>query len=324
VTTDLPLAAVQMHERTQVRIMIRDRVVAEYAAQMAAGAVFPPITVFLDEAGTYYLADGFHRFLAAQRNEQFTIAADVHQGTRLDALWFALGANRTHGQRLSKQDKSHAVKLALEAWPERMQRDIAAQVGCSTSLVSKVVMDSVNAISGLRGRALVAHLKREAIRERVLAGEQSITIAKDLHAHADMIAEVRRELGVSTTDYSRAGTQARRDRMRQLAAEGHTSRQIAAELGLTEHRVRAYLRKQRIAVPGDVVTHGTRHLNSTRIMARIVADAEDLAAGANLIDFTTLDHTQFDDWITTLQHARHTLGTFIKRLMQEKSHGEAA
>ena len=36
-----------------------------------------------------------------------------------DALWFALGANKTQGQRLSPADKKHAILLALKAWPDK-------------------------------------------------------------------------------------------------------------------------------------------------------------------------------------------------------------
>jgi transposase-like protein len=323
---DLPLATLSFDESIQVRVAIDDAIVDDYTDYMQAGAVFPPITVFTD-GRAYYLADGYHRLRAAQRCEQRTIAAEVHEGTQHDALWCALGANRTNGQRLNDGDKTRAVTLALTTWPTKVNREIARQVGCSASLVSKVVQDIAKTTGGapaLRGRALAIETKRDAVRAMVQAGHQSIAIRRALGTHTGLIAEVRRELGLSTIDYSRSGVKARHARMRELAATGHTSRQIAAELGLSEEGCRGVLRKLRIVVLGDAVTRGLHHHDSNRIMARIVADAEDLAAGADLIDFRTLDRAQFAEWVDTLRQARTTLSTFIKRLTQEQLHGEAA
>ena len=64
-------------------------------------------------------------------------------GTREDALWCALGANRAHGQRLTSADKKHAIELALEAWPEQSQSRDAAQ-DRSNRIVSVVVLDAQN------------------------------------------------------------------------------------------------------------------------------------------------------------------------------------
>ena len=122
---------------TQVRAEIKDQTVADYAEHLNAGGEFPPITVFEHE-DRIYLADGFHRLRAHEREGRTEIEAEVHAGTREDALWWALGANRAHGERLSSADKKHAIELALEAWPDRSQRRIAAQIGCSQRYVGKV------------------------------------------------------------------------------------------------------------------------------------------------------------------------------------------
>lgn len=124
------LTSIAFSEGTQVRASIDVGLVGEYAEAMADGAVFPPIVVFHD-GNRYYLADGFHRFLAAQRFEARDIAADVRAGTKADALWFALGANRKNGKRLSETDKRHAIVLALQTWPDKSQNQIAEQVGCT-------------------------------------------------------------------------------------------------------------------------------------------------------------------------------------------------
>jgi len=122
---------------TQVRASINEEVVAQYAERMEEGDKFPAITVFHD-GNSYYLADGFHRIMAASRLGFVDIEADVKRGTLGDATWYALGANKTNGQRLSRGDVRHAVEMALETWPDKTQQAIADQVGCSQGTVAKV------------------------------------------------------------------------------------------------------------------------------------------------------------------------------------------
>src|SRR5688500_13986666 len=98
--TDLvALHSIRTDAGTQVRAAINEDVVAEYADLMAGGVAFPPVVIFHDGSAAY-LADGFHRVLAARRIGAASIVADVRAGTTTDALWYALGANNTNGQRL--------------------------------------------------------------------------------------------------------------------------------------------------------------------------------------------------------------------------------
>ena len=126
---------------TQVRTAIDDAIVEDYAEHLRSGGTLPAMTAFRDQDGRTYLADGFHRLRAYQSVGRTEIDAEIHSGTREDALWCALGANRSHGQRLTGADKKHAIELAFEAWPERSQRRIAAQIGCSQQYVGKVRAD---------------------------------------------------------------------------------------------------------------------------------------------------------------------------------------
>lgn len=323
----IALTVIAFDAGTQIREAINEPVVSEYAERMAEGVTFPPVVLFHD--GTrYYLADGFHRYMAAQRNGFVDMDATVQAGTKEDALWFALGANKANGQRLTERDKQHAVALALAMWPAKMQREIAEQVGCSESLVSKVVMDTAKANggeTGIRGRALATQQKRDAVRAAVLAGKQSVDIRRELHAHSELIAGVRRELGKSGIDYSRSAVKERRARMRQMAADGYTSRQIAADMGISEEGCRRTLREEGIDVPADAVAARTRRHDSTRIIEHIVMDAENLTADVNLIDFDALDGAQIAEWLRSLTESRDKLGAFIRRLVKEQQkHGEAA
>jgi len=329
IVVELPLAVIQLDERTQVRASIKKSVVASYAAQMAIGSVFPPIVVFVDDVGTYRVADGFHRVSATDRNGGTTILAEVHQGSLEDAIWYAAGANRTHGLPPSRLDKTRMVEMLLANCPEKTGSDIARQVGCSPSLVTRTIQllqGKLTTELPAHGREREAQRKREEVRALLLAGGKSTEVQKATHAHGSVVADVRRELGmVVPVKRTKATRQKRLERIREMAEEGHTTHQIAADVGLSYDQCRHVITKASIPVRADAVTRNTRLPDGNRIVAQIVADAENLLLGAKLIDFKELDPTRLADWIHTLQQARIDLGVFIKRVkQQEQCHVEAA
>ena len=84
-----------------------------YAEAMADGAQFPDVTVFTD--GTrYWLADGFHRVMAAKVNGKAAISADVRKGTADDAVVFGGTANNKQGKRPTRADVQHFLEMVWE------------------------------------------------------------------------------------------------------------------------------------------------------------------------------------------------------------------
>lgn len=131
---EIPLAKINIFGGTQARLKTNDDAVESYAEEMMRGTVFPPIMVFFDGT-TYWLADGFHRFLATKRNEQPAIAAEVQPGGRTEALRYALGANATNGVYRTNGDKRNAAEVALAEWPELANPVIAEICKISPELV---------------------------------------------------------------------------------------------------------------------------------------------------------------------------------------------
>jgi hypothetical protein len=121
----------------QTRVSIHDDVVEEYAQAMARGDRFPPVVVFQDE-GESILADGFHRLKAAQKARLKHLDAEVRQGSRKDALRFALGANDTHGLRRTNRDKRRAVEMALAEFANLSDHLLAEMCGVSVPTVGTV------------------------------------------------------------------------------------------------------------------------------------------------------------------------------------------
>ena len=129
-TTTLPISTIRTDGGTQARDALNNETVTEYGLSLIGGAVFPPVVVFYDGAD-YWLADGFHRRAAFERTNQRDILAHVEQGTRRDAMLYAVGANANHGLRRTNADKQRAIDTLLrdEEWRTWSDSEIARRVG---------------------------------------------------------------------------------------------------------------------------------------------------------------------------------------------------
>ena len=155
--TSIPIAAVRIDGGTQSRVELNDQTVAEYAAALVDGAVFPPIIVFFD-GEFHWLASGFHRLAANEKVGNTEVDADVRQGTQRDALMFSLGENATHGLPRTNADKRKAVGIALAdpEWSKLSVRDLGKLCGVSHNFVAE-------ARSGLSSDDRTAKRKARAI-----------------------------------------------------------------------------------------------------------------------------------------------------------------
>ena len=336
----IELAQIQIDAGTQVRASISEAVVSDYAERMGEGVTFPPVVLFHD-GNCYYMGDGFHRFMATQRIGLAEIGADVRPGTKADALWFALGANKTNGQRLSESDKRHAITLALTTWPDRSQNQIAEQIGCTQQWVAKVkseIQDTTTCnlptrVTGKDGKSYPAarssqpavNPKRDAVAEMVRAGKPSMEIRATLKVSPVLVAEVRREMGVGSVDRSKEAISQRKQDVRDMAERGYSSRQIASTLDLSREHVARIAQAEGISIHADRVIGKSKLHDSTRIIEHIVMDADNLTADVGLIDLEDLDPSRLAEWVASLKASRDKLGTFIRALMKEQQkHGEAA
>lgn len=136
-TQNIPLEQIDIYSGTQTRVSTVDEAVDSYSEAMKNGTVFPPIEVYFD-GSKYFLADGFHRYLAAKRNEEKEISANVSEGSRLEALKHALGANATNGLYRTNADKRHAAEIAIEEWSDLSNAYIADICKVSIELIRRV------------------------------------------------------------------------------------------------------------------------------------------------------------------------------------------
>jgi hypothetical protein len=136
----IPIELIVLHDDTQPRVKFtQEEIAADYAKLMAEGREFPPVDVFFD-GEEYWLADGYHRLMAAEGLGWEEIDCTVHDGDLADAIWFSCSVNATHGLRRTREDVQLAIERALKH-PKSVGQtnvDIANHVGCSDKTVAAV------------------------------------------------------------------------------------------------------------------------------------------------------------------------------------------
>ena len=133
----LPLDGLVLDAGTQVRLALSPAVVCRCVEALGRGDSCTAVVVFRAD-GRDVLADGFQRVAAYRKAGRSEIPADVRLGSVADALWFALGANRSGGKLLGVGDTRRAVELAYRAWPDVSPDRVAAQLGCPLRYVNRV------------------------------------------------------------------------------------------------------------------------------------------------------------------------------------------
>lgn len=136
-TKKINIEAIRIDGGTQSRVELNDDALSDYVDAVKAGAQLPPVTVFFDGVD-HWLADGFHRFHAHRQAGKASIAADVRDGARREAVLYSLGANGTHGLRRTNADKRKAVRTMLDdaEWSQWSDRKIADACGVSHTFVA--------------------------------------------------------------------------------------------------------------------------------------------------------------------------------------------
>jgi hypothetical protein len=136
----LSLSEIRLDERTQPRATLVTDCVAEYAEDMKRGCKFPPLVVFEDSEGVFWLADGFHRYHAAIEAKWETIQCEVHKGELRDAILHSCGVNAVHGLRRSHKDKRRVVRRMLdnEEWSHWTDSEIARRCKVGHDLVARL------------------------------------------------------------------------------------------------------------------------------------------------------------------------------------------
>lgn len=130
----LALKLIRSDGGTQPRTHTDADTIEQYKEDMLRGDAFPPVEIFLDAEGNHWLADGFHRFMAAHELGIAEIEANITNGTLRDARMHAFTkANTTHGKRRTSQDLRRAAEFLLKDKHWKTLPDGAIADACRTN-----------------------------------------------------------------------------------------------------------------------------------------------------------------------------------------------
>jgi uncharacterized ParB-like nuclease family protein len=135
----MKLSQIKVDAGLQLRAKLNEQAIEDYAHVLREGGKMPPVVLFHDGT-TYHLADGWHRYFAHKKAGLEIINADVREGTRRDAIYFALSANSKNGLHRTNEDKIKAVMTMLDdvEWSEQSDREIAIACDVSHPFVARL------------------------------------------------------------------------------------------------------------------------------------------------------------------------------------------
>jgi hypothetical protein len=135
----LPLSSISVDWTINARAAMRRETTLDYAEALKAGARFPPVTVFFD-GNAYWLADGFHRYVAYEIAGIVEIPVEIRLGTPRAAALYSASANGLHGLRPTRSDKRKAIIRMLEdpEWTRWSNERIAALCGAEPDTVEEL------------------------------------------------------------------------------------------------------------------------------------------------------------------------------------------
>ena len=175
----IPLSSIKADPEIQSRQQLNKGIVKEYKKAMLGNNKFPPIIVF-DDGADYWLADGFHRYYAAQDAEIKEMDCEIKKGTRRDAIIFSVGSNDKHGLRRNNADKENAVLKLLgdpewSVWSDNM---IAQKCKVSNHLVSKIREEHLGKIQDKKPERVVARKGTIYIQDTTRIGKTKSILEK--------------------------------------------------------------------------------------------------------------------------------------------------
>jgi DNA-binding CsgD family transcriptional regulator len=151
----------------------------------------------------------------------------------------------------------------------------------------------------------------------VAEGLNAAQIAERLEVSTHTTYEIAHSAGIVLGKKSRLAIAARVTRTAELARQGATSQQIAAELGVGVEVIKRYARDHpEIAIPADAASV-VRTIDSTRIVISTIDAIDGIGSMFDHIDYSDLPGDQVEGWISVLTTSIRSLTTLKKHLKKE-------
>lgn len=158
---------------------------------------------------------------------------------------------------------------------------------------------------------------------RLANDETQATIAVSYGVGQSAISELLKRLREKSpidehvmTGNTREAVRNRERRFLELAQSGHTSEQIAKDIGLSRKSIWDIAKRLGVEVAADAVVGRSRRIDSNRVVESTVMDLDALAMSVDLVNFDDLDASELEGWVTSLNHSLRQVNRFHKRLKE--------
>lgn len=286
------------------------------------------VPIDVDERGT--IIDGHHRAW---------IAADLHIDcprrvlsglTDEDKRAHAVAVN-IHRRNLTRDQRRDLVRRLREQGMSTRRIADAAQVPARTVANDLAAVPPVPTGTGHTAPAVIGADGKTYAPQTL---EQRRDLATELRARGMSIAEVAAAMGVAKSTAqtllaarrkpdvltkSPADTPKKVERIRELAATGHTSGQIADDLDLSDEWVRQLARDHGIDINADRLvsrTASNRRIDSDRIARETVMALDALTTTLRLINYDDIDPDEAREWTASLTESMRVLNRFAKQIKE--------
>ncbi len=216
----------------------------------------------------------------------------------------ALADNTTLVQQLDDAANMNGFELLEHVQRLRQEIPTMVQVGAIVGVSSASLFRGLGALAIYRRDPEQHANVRDALERRQWKTAQRL-------AERVPCRPVDELIGRRLTDDERA---LRDKAIRQMAAEGYSSRQIAARFQISIEGFAAIRKRLRLTIVADQSVGGLRRHDPNRIVDRMSSEAENLFVCADLIDFSRIDPERVAAWITALSRCRRKLSAFVTRL----------
>jgi hypothetical protein len=121
------------------RTALSPKRVDHYIQIVLSGEDLDPVIVFCD-GQTNWLSDGFQRFEAYKKADRTDIPAEIRDGTKRDAILYAIEANAKHGLILSLAERKNAAAMLLNdsEWSQWTDRCIGRICGLEHHTIGRI------------------------------------------------------------------------------------------------------------------------------------------------------------------------------------------
>lgn len=245
----------------------------------------------------------------------YTIQKQLGKDAELSAAEIVRRAERGIGVAIRRGQQEGTIATREEARSFAGQVSSARRLGNNEPLKAKPTPGDIVPVHELSDNGAGIYHLTDGVSDDQFEAALTAAKAEGNLSRAHLVRKVKGEAS-PMTGRTRDAAAARLLRIRELADARHSSRQIAAAVGMTEEWTRELCRREGIDVPADKIVGRTRKHDANRIVEQAVLGLEGYALSVSLIDFEQLDRSQIAVWSRSLSASLQSLNRLSRQLKE--------